>query len=148
MVCGIDGRDIIIDQGISSFRSVEEFVVQAALLTGGRVVATGAGAWTIPAVRAAARQNGISVLLQVPRDELVRRLQHSDRVIVEMHGAENVVDQQLAERSREYGLADIAIDCAGLSIEQVARRVRAAVEEYRRQPSNDYHPSAKDNEWR
>ena len=143
-VAGITGGEIISRWGISHFREIEELVVRAALAVNGRVVAIGAGAWTIPSVRTAARHNCISVLLQVPRDELVRRLTGSDRVIVKMHGAAQLVDQQLAARSQHYGMADVVIDCADLSPQQIAERVRTAVKGLARKPANKSPSSGKE----
>jgi len=110
---GMSGAEIIQHHGIEEFRAIETVVVCNVLRNRPGVVATGAGAWTIPEVRAQARDSSLSIWLKADAKTLAGRLYGSDRYLVRTGNPEEIARQQIRERNGLYALADITISADG-----------------------------------
>jgi shikimate kinase len=121
---GVAGGLIIEQQGIDAFRSIEKIVVCDALKSSlATVIATGAGAWTIAAVRRQCTETGVSVWLRGDFDELVRRVTNSDRYITRVRAPQLVIAEQIAQRTQFYAAADIQIDCNDRTTKQIVEAI-------------------------
>lgn len=109
---GVSGGEIIRTLGIAAFRAKETPVVLNALMFEGmsKVIATGAGAWTVPEVRSAAGKTALTVWVHANPQILKERIAISDRQIVRAKPAKEVISEQICQRAKYYALADYIFD--------------------------------------
>lgn len=127
---------VFAEEGEPVFRARErEAVAQACTLTA-TVVAVGGGALLDPENRRRLLAAGPVVCLRASPRELVRRLGTArDRPLLNGDGTASEqerlarIESLLAERAPVYALATHAVDTDGLSLDEVAARVQALVQE-------------------
>jgi len=111
---GMPTAAFIEQRGEAAYRAEESRAVIDACAVPGTVVSTGGGAVIDPLNRWALWHHGTVAWLDVPTDELLRRL-HADAVTrptLQPYGAERM-GAALAERAPMYRAADIRVDASG-----------------------------------
>jgi shikimate kinase len=103
--------EIFADHGEGYFRNGERRVILRLLESGGKVLATGGGAFMNPETRAAIRTKGISVWLRADLPLLMKRVRRrSNRPLLKADDPEGVMRRLIDERYPVYGEADIIVD--------------------------------------
>ena len=119
--------EIFAKRGEAYFRALErEILIDQ---TGPRhlVVATGGGTFADPHNRAVINQDGVSVWLDVPFDELIARLPADGRR--PMAADRTQMERLFAMRQAAYANARVRIDARGVHPEEVADRIIESVDE-------------------
>lgn len=125
---GMSIADIFAAHGEASFRDGERRVIARLLDEGGRVIATGGGAYMHAETRAAIAARGVSVWLKADLPVLMRRVRRrSNRPLLQTADPEAVMRDLMAKRYPVYGLADIAVISSEAPHEAVACDVEAAL---------------------
>jgi shikimate kinase len=132
MIVARDGRaipDIFRQEGEEAFRRLEGEAVEALRLKSGEVIATGGGLPCRPGRMEALRELGTVVWLRGSLAELLARAGRSGAR--PMLSGRTPEDLEALYRAREpyYALAHLAVDTAGLGLDQVVARVLAALRE-------------------
>ena len=127
---------VFAEEGEPAFRVREREAVAQACTLNATVVAVGGGALLDPENRRRLLAAGPVVCLRASPRELVRRLGTArDRPLLNGDGAASEqerlarIESLLAERAPVYALATHAVDTDGLSLDEVAARVEALVQE-------------------
>jgi shikimate kinase len=132
MIVGRDGRpipEIFRQDGEEAFRRLESQAVEALRLKSDDVIATGGGLPCREGRMEALRALGTVVWLRGDVDELVARARRAgQRPMLDGRGP---AELEALHRAREpyYAQAHVAVDTAGLTIDQVVGRVLAALRE-------------------
>lgn len=114
--------DIFAREGEPAFRRLETRALEELLREAeAGIVALGGGAFTVEANRALLRGAGASVWLDVPVDELLRRVDGAARPL--WRSSEETRSLH-ADRARSYGLADHRLDLAGLGPLEARSKLR------------------------
>jgi len=129
VIQALEGRrlqDVIDEEGLEAFCALEERHILD-LACGGHVIATGGSVVYSAAAMSHLRASGVIVHLDLPLEELKRRLRNLDsRGVVMAPG--QTVDELYEERRplyREH--ADVTIQCAGLTHEDAVAAIIAAL---------------------
>jgi shikimate kinase len=119
-------QEILDAEGTDAFRRIEERHILA-LDLGRHVIATGGSVVYSPAAMAHLRSIGRVVFLKLPCEELLRRIEDLDTRGVVLPSPQTFRDMY-AERLPLYErYADVILDCAGLSHQQVVDRIAESV---------------------
>ncbi|MBP5604911.1 MAG: shikimate kinase [Ruminiclostridium sp.] len=112
-------QSLIDRYGTDRFREMEEEALLSVSAAGDTVIATGGSAVFCEKGMRHLRENGICVYLEVPCDELGKRLSNiKTRGIAAARGM--TIEDIFTERSPYYEkYADIRIDCADSSVEEI-----------------------------
>ena len=103
--------EIFADHGESYFRDGERRVILRLLESGGKVLATGGGAFMQPETREVIRQKGISVWLRAELPLLMKRVRRrSNRPLLKNDDPEAVMRRLIDDRYPVYAEADITVD--------------------------------------
>lgn len=120
---GRTAAQLITEDGETRFRALEDEALSALVGASGAVVSLGGGALTTKRTRAAARQLGPIVRLDVPRAVLKERLHGSQQSAQRPLLAQDSIDNLLDQRERSYAAVDIVVDGLG-SPNEVAERIQ------------------------
>ncbi|MBO0706775.1 MAG: shikimate kinase [Candidatus Dormibacteraeota bacterium] len=112
--------DIFQTQGEAGFRACEAARLRDSL-TPGAIIAVGGGTPMNEASWRLMRERAITVWLDAPLEELLRRADATTRPMLQGRSADEVEDLYLL-RARRYGEADHRLDGTG-SVEDLAREV-------------------------
>lgn len=128
-VAGATVAQIFVGEGEAAFRAYERAAVaRAAAATDPTVIACGGGAVADPENRARLRAAGTVVLLTAPVAELVERVGGDPRRPLLGDDPTEALRRLMELRSRAYETAaDVTVDTAGRSIDQVADEVITVV---------------------
>lgn len=131
-VAGRTVKEIFAIDGEARFRALERDAVAQACGVPQAVIATGGGALLDPENRRRLAAAGPIVCLSASPEEILERTANgSVRPLLAGATAPEErlarIRQLLSERAPTYALATHTIDTAGLTVEQVAERVRAAI---------------------
>jgi shikimate kinase len=103
--------EIFADHGEGYFRDGERRVIARLLESGGKVLATGGGAFMQPETRDVIRKNAISVWLRADLPLLMKRVRRrSNRPLLKAGDPEEVMRRLIDERYPVYAEADITVD--------------------------------------
>ncbi|MDI9350114.1 MAG: shikimate kinase [Candidatus Symbiobacter sp.] len=113
------------------FRSEEKKVMCDLLVADKMVIASGGGAFINPDTRAAVKQAAISIWLDVPMDELMRRvLRRATRPLLQQPNPREIMEKLLAERRPIYSQADLVVESDHSPSIITAERVVRQLQEY------------------
>src|SRR5262245_30148273 len=102
--------EIFEENGEAYFRDGERRVIARLLSEGGKVLATGGGAFMNEETRKRIAETGISVWLKAELDLLMHRvLRRDNRPLLRARDPRAVMEKLIAERYPVYSLADITI---------------------------------------
>lgn len=118
-------QDILEDCGLDAFCRIEEETVLS-LSPRRTVVATGGSVVYGPAAMRHLSKNGLILHLDVPYEELARRIGNLDSRGVAMPPGMNLRDLYERRMPLYRQWADVRIECAGLGLEEVVDRLEAA----------------------
>ena len=113
--------EIFQQQGEPYFRSAERDILKLLLPLRHVVVATGGGTFMDPENRAAINRDGISVWLDVPFEELLRRVPSDGRRPLATDRA--AMERLFTLRTAAYATAHIRVDATGAAADDVAERI-------------------------
>jgi shikimate kinase len=103
--------EIFADHGESFFRDRESRVITRLLGAGPQVLATGGGAFMMPATRETIRQTGISIWLRAELPVLMRRVGKRDtRPLLKGNDPEGVMRNLMETRYPVYAEADLTVE--------------------------------------
>ncbi len=120
--------EIFEDDGEDFFRDGERRVISRLLREGGRILATGGGAFINQETRRHIDEVGISVWLKADLDILMSRLGRRDtRPLLKTSDPRAVMERLIAERYPVYALADIVIDSRDVPHEVIVQEIIEAV---------------------
>jgi shikimate kinase len=115
--------------GEAYFRDRECRIVGRLVAEGGRVVATGGGAFIHPPTRAALKDNAVSVWLKADFDILMRRVRkRQNRPLLHTPDPEGTMRQLIGERYPVYAEADVTIISRDGPHDAVVEDIFAALE--------------------
>lgn len=117
-------QEIVDTEGAAALRQIEEAILLG-LQEENHVIATGGSAVYSAAAMQHLRQQGTLIFLNVPLPELTRRVQnYATRGIA--READQSLDDLFQERQAFYlQFADLVIDCADLTTEEICTRILA-----------------------
>jgi shikimate kinase/3-dehydroquinate synthase len=114
------------DAGEEAFRELEREEARALSSQGGRVVATGGGAFAQPETRAILQEGAITVWLRCDLDTILARVPpDGSRPLA---GNRDIMRALLAEREPSYFMADVAVDASAGTPREVADRIVGLIE--------------------
>jgi shikimate kinase len=113
--------DIFARQGEPYFRGVEREILRLLLPLRHVVVATGGGTFMDAENRAAINIDGLSVWLDVPLEELIRRMPADGRRPLAADRAQ--LERLYTLRQEAYGFAHVRVDARGASPQEIAERI-------------------------
>ena len=112
------------NKGENYFRKIEYKVTLNELKTNSTVISLGGGAFLNNTIRKSAKKLSTSFWLDVPVDELIRRLKKNKRrpLLLKKNLSENV-KKIYFERKKIYNEADYRIKCNSLESEEIANKI-------------------------
>lgn len=114
--------------GEPEFRSLESRVIQRIIGTGAQVLSTGGGAFMNEQTREAVRENGVSVWLKADLDLLMERVSRKqNRPLLKDPDPRGVLRRLMEVRYPVYAQADVTVESADVSKEEMAQRVIEAL---------------------
>ncbi|GGC78876.1 shikimate kinase [Chelatococcus reniformis] len=120
--------EIFAQHGETYFRDGERRVIARLLRDGGRVLATGGGAYMEPSTRALIAARGLSVWLKAELDVLMRRVRkRGHRPLLQTADPEDTLRRLMAERYPVYAQADLTVASHEAPHETVVESVLAAL---------------------
>ncbi len=121
-------NEIFEDNGEAYFRDGERRVIARLLSEGGKVLATGGGAFMNEETRKQISQTGISVWLKADLDILMSRVTRRDtRPLLRAANPRAVMEKLIAERYPVYTLADITVISRDVPHEVILSEIIEAV---------------------
>ncbi len=121
-------NEIFAENGEAYFRDGERRVIARLLGEGGKVLATGGGAFMNPETRARIAECGISVWLKAELDLLMNRVTRRDtRPLLRSTDPRTVMQNLIADRYPVYALADITIDSRDVAHDIIVSEIIEAV---------------------
>ncbi len=124
---GMSVNEIFATEGEAYFRQAEKDLAQELSQTRNKVVATGGGTIINPEVFDLFDQSGLLICLYTKRDDLVNRLQRTDKRPLlssqNPHGVAEKVDRLMAERRSVYDQVKVRLDTTSLTPLTAARRI-------------------------
>lgn len=125
---GMTIPDIFAAHGEPYFRDGERRVIARLLREGGRVIATGGGAYMSAETRAAIAEAAICVWLKADLDVLMRRVRkRGNRPLLHAADPEAVMRGLMDERHPVYALADVVVQSRDAPFDTVVGEVIEAV---------------------
>ena len=123
-VVGRSVAEIFATSGEAAFREAERQAAARASSRTRLVLATGGGAFTVPATRAVLQRGAMTVWLRCALDTLLARIPaDGSRPLAENRAT---IGALLAGREASYALADLAVDTTTAAPEEVARIIAEA----------------------
>lgn len=123
--------EIFAQQGEAVFRKAEEDVALELAAESNRIVATGGGTILNPRIFEAFDGSGVLICLYTQKDDLVDRLQRTDkRPLLKGQSPEEVkerVERLMEERAAVYNKVGIRIDTTNLTPLSAARKIHQVV---------------------
>ena len=112
------------NKGENYFRKIEYKVTLNELKTNSTVISLGGGAFLNNTIRKSAKKLSTSFWLDVPVEELIRRLKKNKRrpLLLKKNLSENV-KKIYFERKKIYNKADYRIKCNSLESEEIANKI-------------------------
>jgi len=121
---GISINLIFKNKSESYFRKVEKEVTLQELQKKDSVISLGGGAFLSNTIRKSAKKLSTSFWLDVPVDELVKRLKNSrQRPLLFKKNVTETVKKIYFERKRIYNESDFRIKCFSLSSKEIANKI-------------------------
>ncbi len=122
--------DIFEKHGEDAFRDGERRVIARLLKQGTQVLALGGGAFIDPQTRKLISQSAISICLEVPLDELVKRVEKKPdkRPLLAGQDVRAKLTELLEQRAPIYAEADMRVDVGGGTHEQAVARLLDALD--------------------
>ena len=128
---GMSVNEIFAKFGEQAFREKEEELALELAAVNNRVVSTGGGTILNPVILKAFQSTGTLICLYTQRDDLVDRLQRTDkRPLLKSQTPDQVgekVDRLLEERREIYGQVKVRIDTTNLTPMTAARKIHELV---------------------
>lgn len=128
---GLTVAEIFAQHGEAAFRKAEQEVALELSTASNRIVATGGGTILNPTIFAAFEGSGVLVCLYTDKEDLVDRLQRTDkRPLLKGQSQEEVkarVERLLAERAAVYDKVPIRLDTTSLTPLTAARKIHEVV---------------------
>ena len=125
---GMSVNEVFSTKGEAAFREGEESLAMELAATNNRIIATGGGTILNPKIFQAFRRSGILICLYTEKDDLIHRLQRTDkRPLLKGKSPEEVaekVDELLDKREAVYRQVKIRIDTTNLTPITAARRIQ------------------------
>lgn len=126
---GMSIADFFAQHGEAAFRALETEVIQEVLYNQQQIVSTGGGSVLLEANRELMKNGGLVIALTADKDTIIQRVKHDTGRPLLQGDAEARIEQLLKERAGAYDFADLTIDTAQESIEQVIQRIMQMLEE-------------------
>lgn len=116
-------QKLIDDHGLDRFREFEEQALLSVTESSDTVIATGGSAVFCPRGMAALKEKGVCLYLELPLEELERRLTNITTRGIACRKGESLEDI-FAEREPLYKrYADITLSCTGFTTEQTVEKI-------------------------
>ena len=108
----------------SYFRKIENDITLAELKKYNSVISMGGGAFLNHSIRTSAKKLSTSFWLDVPIDELIKRLDKNyKRPLLSKKNIKNEIKKIYFDRKKIYNEADFRIKCETLKSEEIARKI-------------------------
>jgi shikimate kinase len=121
-------NEIFEEHGEAFFRDGERRVIARLLNEGGKVLATGGGAFMNTETRKCIREKGISVWLKADIDLLMARVMRRDtRPLLRNPNPRGVMEKLIRERYPVYAEADLTVDSRDVAHEVIVNEIIEAV---------------------
>ncbi|MBM3462434.1 MAG: shikimate kinase [Armatimonadetes bacterium] len=121
---GMTVNETFAQKGEEFFRTEERKLALELADTFNRVVATGGGTLLDPEVRMAFAKSGLMICLFTTEDQLVQRLERTDkRPMLKGGELRDRVEQLLQERKEIYDKISIRVDTTNLTPQEAARKI-------------------------
>ena len=122
--------EIFAEHGEAYFRDGERRVISRLLESGGKVLATGGGAFMNEATRELIADRGVAVWLKASLPVLMERVKRrSNRPLLKTEDPEGVLRRLIAERYPVYGLADLTIESRDVPHEVILDEIVSGLDE-------------------
>ena len=121
---GLSINLIFKNKGENHFRKIENEMTLTELRRESSVISLGGGAFLNNVIRKNAKKLSISFWLDVPIEELIKRLRKSkQRPLLRQQKTSEVVKKIYFERKKIYNTADYRIKCKSFKSEEIANRI-------------------------
>ena len=121
---GLSINLIFKNKGESHFRKIENEMTLAELKRENAVISLGGGAFLNNVIRKNAKKFSTSFWLDVPIDELIKRLRKSkQRPLLIKQKLSEAVKKIYFERKKIYNTADFRIKCKSFKSEEIAQKI-------------------------
>ena len=121
---GLSINLIFKNKGENHFRKIENEMTLTELRRESSVISLGGGAFLNNVIRKNAKKLSISFWLDVPIEELIKRLKKSkQRPLLRQQKTSEVVKKIYFERKKIYNTADYRIKCKSFKSEEIANRI-------------------------
>jgi shikimate kinase len=139
--------EIFAEHGEAYFRDGERRVIARLLEEGGKVLATGGGAFMTEQTRALISQRGISVWLKASLPVLMERVRRrSNRPLLKIENPESVLSRLIDERYPVYALADVTVESRDVPHDVILDEIVAKLAAYLADKPSASLPAVQDNE--
>jgi len=123
--------EIFAEHGEAYFRDGERRVITRLLESGGKVLATGGGAFMSEPIRALIRERGISIWLKATLPVLMERVKRrSNRPLLKAADPEAVLSGLIDERYPVYALADITVESRDVPHDVILAEIISGIAAY------------------
>ena len=117
-------KEIFENKGENYFRKIEDEMTLTELRRESSVISLGGGAFLNNVIRKNAKKLSVSFWLDVPIEELIKRLRKSkQRPLLHKQKTSEVVKKIYFERNKIYNTADFRIKCKSFKSEEIANRI-------------------------
>ena len=121
---GLSINSIFKTKSESYFRKIENDITLSELKKESTVIALGGGAFLNNSIRRNAKKLSVSFWLDVPIQELIRRLKKSNqRPLLFKKNITDTVKKIYFDRKKTYNEADFKIKCSSLKSDQIVSRI-------------------------
>ena len=121
---GLSINLIFKNKGENHFRKIENEMTLTELRRESYVISLGGGAFLNNVIRKNAKKLSISFWLDVPIEELIKRLRKSkQRPLLRQQKTSEVVKKIYFERKKIYNTADYRIKCKSFKSEEIAQKI-------------------------
>ena len=121
---GLSINLIFKNKGENHFRKIENEMTLTELRRESSVISLGGGAFLNNVIRKNAKKLSISFWLDVPIEELIKRLKKSkQRPLLRQQKTSEVVKKIYFERKKIYNTADYRIKCKSFKSEEIAQKI-------------------------
>ena len=121
---GLSINLIFKNKGENYFRKIEDEMTLTELRRESSVISLGGGAFLNNVIRKNAKKLSVSFWLDVPIEELIKRLRKSkQRPLLRQQKTSEVVKKIYFERKKIYNTADYRIKCKSFKSEEIANKI-------------------------
>ena len=121
---GLSINLIFKNKGESYFRKIENNITLSELKKDNSVISLGGGAFLNKAIRRSAKKFSTSFWLDVPTDELIKRLTKSRRrPLLFKKNVSETIKKIYFDRKKIYNMADFRIKCRSLKAKEIANKI-------------------------